>query len=480
MELINAARREYGLAPFDTGDTDMHQLARVWADDAYAQGSTTTTSPLWGDSMGFMNSFEYFPMHIVISNSHASDVEPETPFAEWMDAGGRNSMRQILLSDNGYTHANAGFSGSSGKARWAVIYATYNNYANLLLKDTRGQLVAGQVFQVDDGTGSPTLVMSDESGKIVTSYMNYNGAVQLKNRNGSVVYATFVIDRRSNMYEQRLTIEQELGQVYSVHVVRHVEGGSDGSKKEPVASVHVTFIWGPHVLDCADDDLQRGMTNADGVINCPNAGFGEQELLRIKISDPAQELGSFDKFVQFSKYRTVVTVVLVPQVRYSLTVNVFDAKGGESEAVCQDLKIRVICDGVALYEANLAGECQAVFSNPSEVEGGLQLKKYYKIEVSDQTGGYRTTYATVQQTAASVVADVGLVSVSYVDEPDEPFPDDAPQADPVEEPEVVEETPDDPHKPIPVWVWILGLLIFLLLLILILLIAYLVHDEKKR
>lgn len=72
------------------------------------------------------------------------------------------------------------------------------------------------------------------------------------------------------------------------------------------------------------------------------------------------------------------------------------------------------------------------------------------------------------------------MSSSYVDKRDDPFTNDTPQAEPVEEPQVVEETPDNPHKPIPVWVWILSLLIFLLLLILILLIAYLVHDEKKR
>lgn len=184
-----------------------------------------------------MNSFEYFPMHIVISNFHASDVEPETPFNEWMDENGRNSMRQIILSDSGYTHANAGFSGSSGKARWAVIYATYNNYANLLLKDIRGQLIVGQVFQIDDGSGNTTLVMSDENGKIVTNYLNYNDAVALKNRNGSITFATFKIDRRSNMYEQRLTIEQELGQIYSVHVMRY--SPEDSTKKESVQGVEV-------------------------------------------------------------------------------------------------------------------------------------------------------------------------------------------------------------------------------------------------
>ena len=79
-----------------------------------------------------------------------------------------------------------------------------------------------------------------------------------------------------------------------------------------------------------------------------------------------------------------------------------------------------------------------------------------------------------------MAVDIGLISSSYVDKRDDPFVDDTPQAEPVEAPQVVEEVSDDPRKPIPVWVWILGLLIFLLLLILILLIAYLVHDEKKR
>lgn len=295
MNLINNARSEYNLPPFDTSDEDMHQLARVWADDAFAQGSTTTSSSLWGDSITFMNNFEYFPIHVVISNSHASDVEPETPFQEWMDENGRNNMRQIILSDNGYTHANAGFSGSSGKARWAVIYATYNNYANLLLKDTQGQLVVGQVFQIDDGAGNTMLVMSDENGKIKTNYLNYNDEVKLKNKNGTITYATFRIDRRSNMYEQSLTITQELGQVYSVHVMKY--DPNDHSKKESVQGINVTFYKNGIILDCTKDDLQKGVTNAEGVINCPNSDFGEQELLRVKIFDRTNQLSSFDKFI---------------------------------------------------------------------------------------------------------------------------------------------------------------------------------------
>ena len=72
------------------------------------------------------------------------------------------------------------------------------------------------------------------------------------------------------------------------------------------------------------------------------------------------------------------------------------------------------------------------------------------------------------------------MSSSYVDKKDDPFEDETPQADPVEEPAIVEESSDDSNKPVPIWVWILGILIFLLLLILALLIAYLVYDEKKR
>ena len=158
----------------------------------------------------------------------------------------------------------------------------------------------------------------------------------------------------------------------------------------------------------------------------------------------------------------------------------FDAKNATNTDVCKNVSIAVTCGDAELYTANLTDQCQAIFSNANEITDKLQLEKYYQVKASDLTGNYRTTYATVQQTKTSVTVDVRLVSFSYVDKRDDPFEDETPIAEPVEEPQVVEETSDDSRKPVPVWVWILCLLIFLLLLILALLIAYLVHDEKKR
>ena len=70
---------------------------------------------------------------------------------------------------------------------------------------------------------------------------------------------------------------------------------SDPTKKEPVQGIHVNFYKDGDILDCTDDELQQGVTNANGVINCPNTDFEDQELLRVEIVDKTQTLRSFDK-----------------------------------------------------------------------------------------------------------------------------------------------------------------------------------------